>query len=165
WVAAERLPEFAAIEPGARTEPAIDAPAEYAKKGWAREEALVEIVRGRLEGLGPVTAATLAAGIGVPVADVELALLALETEGFAMRGSYTPGAAGNEWCERRLLARIHRYTLTRLRKEIEPVSAADFMRFLFGWQRVIVEDRMEGPDAVAAVVSQLEGFETAAAAW
>ncbi len=165
WIVAERLPEFVAVHPGSRTEPSIGAPAEYAKKSWTREEALVEIVRGRLEGLGPTTAVTLAAAIAVPAADVELALLALETEGFAMRGSYTPGAAGNEWCERRLLARIHRYTLTRLRKEIEPVSAADFMRFLFGWQRVAADQRMEGPDAVAAVVSQLEGFETAAAAW
>src|SRR5262245_61200876 len=165
WIAAERLPEFTVLHPGARAEPSISAPAEYTKKSWTREEALVEIVRGRLEGLGPTTGAALAAAIAVPVADVELALLALETEGFAMRGSYTPGAAGSEWCERRLLARIHRYTLTRLRKEIEPVSAADFMRFLFGWQRVAADQRMEGPDAVAAVVSQLEGFETAAAAW
>jgi ATP-dependent helicase Lhr and Lhr-like helicase len=164
WIAAERLPEFAALHPDARTEPAVSAPPEYTKKSWTREEALVEIVRGRLEGLGPTTAAILAPAIGVPVADVELALLALETEGFAMRGSYTLGASG-EWCERRLLARIHRYTLTRLRKEIEPVSAADFMRFLFGWQRVAADQRMEGPDAVAAVVSQLEGFEAAAAAW
>jgi ATP-dependent helicase Lhr and Lhr-like helicase len=165
WIAAERLPEFAALHPDAHTEPAVSAPPEYTKKSWTREEALVEIVRGRLEGLGPTTAALLAPAIGVPVADVGLALLALETEGFAMRGSYTPGAAGGEWCERRLLARIHRYTLTRLRKEIEPVSAADFVRFLFGWQRVAADQRMEGPDAVAAVVSQLEGFETAAAAW
>jgi ATP-dependent helicase Lhr and Lhr-like helicase len=165
WIAAERLPEFAAVHRGARIDPAISAPPEYARKSWTREEALVEIVRGRLEGLGPTTAAALAAAIAIPAADVDLALLALETEGFAMRGSYTPGAAGNEWCERRLLARIHRYTLTRLRKEIEPVSAADFMRFLFGWQRVAADQRMEGPDAVAAVVSQLEGFETAAAAW
>jgi ATP-dependent helicase Lhr and Lhr-like helicase len=166
WITAERLPEFAVVHPGAHTEPPVGAPVEFASKNWTREEALVEIVRGRLEGLGPTTAATLAATIAVPVADVELALLALETEGFAMRGSYTPAAAaGGEWCERRLLARIHRYTLTRLRKEIEPVSAADFMRFLFGWQRVAADERMEGPDAVAAVVSQLEGFETAAAAW
>jgi ATP-dependent helicase Lhr and Lhr-like helicase len=98
----------------------------------------------------------------VPVADIDRALLALEAEGFVMRGSFTAiGIA--QWCERRLLARITRYTVKRLRQEIEPVSAADFMRFLLDWQRV--SERMEGPDAVAAVVSQLEGFDAAAASW
>jgi ATP-dependent Lhr-like helicase len=165
WIAAERLPEFLAVHPGARTDPDIVAPAEFAARAWTREEALVEIVRGRLEGLGPTVAEALAADIGVPVADVNAALAALEAEGFAMRGSFTPGAVPNEWCERRLLARIHRHTLQRLRKDIEPVSAADFMRFLLDWQRVAADERMEGPDAVAAVVSQLEGYEAAAAAW
>ena len=160
-VAAERLPEFNAVHPEARIEPAIVVPGEYAKI-WSREGALVEIVRGRLEGLGPVTAPALAASIAVPVADIEIALLALEAEGFVMRGSFTPDA-GTEWCERRLLARITRYTVKRLRQEVEPVSAADFMRFLLDWQHV--GERMEGPDAVAAVVSQLEGFEAAAGSW
>jgi len=139
----------------------IVVPAEYAK-AWSREEALVEIVRGRLEGLGPVTAAELAESIAVPASDIDVALLALEGEGFVMRGSFTPDA-GAEWCERRLLARITRYTVKRLRQEIEPVSEADFMQFLFDWQHV--GERMEGPDAVAAVVSQLEGFEAAAGSW
>ncbi len=165
WIAAERLPEFLAVHPDARVVPEIAAPPEFAARRWTREEALVEIVRGRLEGLGPVVAEKLAGDIGVSVADVNIALAALEAEGFAMRGSFTPGAAPNEWCERRLLARIHRYTLKRLRQEIEPVSAADFMRFLLDWQRVSADERMEGPDAVAAAVSQLEGYEAAAAAW
>ncbi len=165
WVAAERLPEIRTIHPGAGIDPEIDVPAEYARKEWTREQALVELVRGRLEGLGPVTPAALAHSLGISVGDVDTALAALESEGFAMRGSYSPDAAGTEWCERALLARIHRYTLNRLRKEIEPVSAADFMRFLFDWQRVSAGARMEGPDAVAAVVSQLEGYEAAAAAW
>ena len=160
-VAAERLPEFNAVHPAALVVPPIVVPAEYAK-AWSREEALVEIVRGRLEGLGPVNAAGLAESIAVPVSDVDIALLALEGEGFVMRGSFTPDA-GIEWCERRLLARITRYTVKRLRQEIEPVSAADYMQFLFDWQHV--GERMEGPDAVAAVVSQLEGFEAAAGSW
>ena len=71
----------------------------------------------------------------------------------------------DEWCERRLLARIHRYTLKRLRAEIEPVAARDFLRFLFAWQRVTDDTRMEGPDALAAVLGQLEGFEAPAGAW
>ncbi len=82
-----------------------------------------------------------------------------------MRGSFTPDAADTQWCERRLLARINRYTVKRLRQEIEPVGSADFLRFLFDWQHVTPDERMEGPDAVAAVISQLEGFEAAAAAW
>jgi len=165
WIAAERVPEFHAIHPGAMLEPAISVPHEYAAKAWPREAALIEVVRGRLEGLGPVTAASIAQSLGVPVSDVDLALLALESEGFAMRGSYTSGATGTEWCERRLLARINRYTVKRLRQEIEPVSAADFMRFLLDWQHTAPDERMEGPDAVAAIVSQLEGFEAAAASW
>ena len=73
--------------------------------------------------------------------------LALEAEGFALRGRFTPGVMADEWCERRLLARIHRYTVKRLRAEIEPVAARDFLRFLFGWQRVAPDTQMEGPDA------------------
>jgi ATP-dependent Lhr-like helicase len=164
WVAAERLPELEAVLPGASRTPAIEPPAEY-RKGWTREDALVEIVRDRLQGLGPVTAAVLAAPLGVAVAGIETALARLEAEGSAMRGRFTPDARETEWCDRRLLARIHRYTVHRLRAEIEPVEPRDFLRFLFRWQRVAPDARVEGPDALAAIVSQLEGFEAPAAAW
>src|SRR5207237_762307 len=93
------------------------------------------------------------------------ALTALETEGFAMRGRFTPGAETEEWCERRLLARIHRYTVGRLLAEIQPVAARDFLRFLLGWHRVTADTRMEGPDALEVLVRQLEGFEAPAGAW
>ena len=165
WIAAERTPEFQSVHSGAELEPAVTVPPEFAAKSWERSDALREIVRGRLEGLGPTTAAGLAGALGVAIADVDLALLALESEGFAMRGSFEPEQPTVQWCERRLLARINRYTVKRLRKEIEPVSAADFMRFLLDWQHAAADARMEGPDAVAAVISQLEGFEAAAAAW
>ncbi|HEX9773950.1 MAG TPA: hypothetical protein VGA44_10835, partial [Steroidobacteraceae bacterium] len=144
WVAAERLAQF--------------------EQPWVTD-VLVEIVRGRLEGLGPVTAASIAATLDLTLPAVEAALVALQTEGFAMRGRYTPGRVDEEWIERRLLARIHRYTVKRLRAEIEPVQARDFLRFLFEWQRVLPEARMHGPDAVAAVLTQLEAFEAPAAAW
>jgi ATP-dependent Lhr-like helicase len=96
---------------------------------------------------------------------VGAALIALEAEGFAMRGRFTPGANDEEWCERRLLARIHGYTIKRLRAEIEPVAARDFLRFLFSWQHVTDDARMEGPDALDEVVGQLEGFGAPAGAW
>src|SRR5439155_1324010 len=105
---------------------------------WTREDALRELVRGRLEVVGPTTADGIAAALRVPPAEVDFALGPLEHEGFVLRGQFTPGIAQLEWCERRLLARIHRYTLDRLRQEIQPVSAADFMRFLLPWQRLPV---------------------------
>jgi ATP-dependent Lhr-like helicase len=165
WIAAERLPQFQALWPKAEIDPPISAPEVYAEREWSREEALIEILRGRLEGLGPVTEAALCAPLGIEPAEISAALTALETEGFAMRGRFTPGAETEEWCERRLLARIHRYTVGRLRAEIQPVAARDFLRFLLGWQRVTPETRMEGPDALEVLVRQLEGFEAAAGAW
>ena len=82
-----------------------------------------------------------------------------------MRGRFTPHASAEEWCERRLLSRIHHYTLKRLRAEIEPVAARDFLRFLFDWHHLSAEARMAGPEALDSVVAQLEGFEAPAAAW
>jgi len=103
--------------------------------------------------------------MGLPRPAIDAALAGLAAEGFAMQGSFTPGAPPTEWCDRALLARIHRYTIGRLRQEIEPVSSRDFMRFLCRWQHVIPAERREGPDALAALITQLEGFEAPAAAW
>ncbi|HSS52627.1 MAG TPA: ATP-dependent DNA helicase, partial [Thermoanaerobaculia bacterium] len=168
WVAAERLAQLLAVHPVLLLEPAITPPPRLARE-WTREDALVELVRGRLEGLGPVSAEALAATLGVRRSAVEAALASLESEGFAFRGRFNPGATpGNseeEWCERRLLARVHRYTMDRLRREIEPVSQADYLRFLLAWQRVDPDERAEGPESLNAILEQLEGFEAAASAW
>ncbi len=129
------------------------------------DESVIDIVRGRLEGSGPITAAQIAESLGLTQARINAALLALESEGFAMRGHFTGDSALEEWCERRLLARIHRYTVKRLRAEIEPVTARDFLRFLGEWQRVLPGARMQGSDALAAILAQLEGFESPAGAW
>jgi ATP-dependent Lhr-like helicase len=168
WVAAERLPQLRALHPEAPLEPEIAAPARLAARVWTEEEARVEIVRGRLEGLGPVTASELAASCGKRRTGMEAALAALEGEGFVLRGRFTPGLPSDreiEWCERRLLARIHRYTLDRLRREIEPVAQADFVRFLLAWQRLDPDEHAEGPESLAALLAQLEGYEAAAASW
>ncbi len=165
WVAAERLPMLGAAYPGAVCEPPVVAPERDRAKTWTREDAIRELVRGRLEVAGPTTASDIARTLGLDAGDVEFGLGALEHEGFVLRGRFTPGVTVLEWCERRLLARIHRYTLDRLRKEIEPVSAADFMRFLFRWQRVSEDTRAEGPAGLAAVLDVLDGFELPAGAW
>src|SRR4030081_1800669 len=155
WITAERLPEFRALWPTAMLAPEISAPSAYASRNWSPEEALVEILRGRLEGQGPVTETALAAPLGRTPGDIAAALAALQTEGFAMRGRFTPLAGAEKWCERRLLARIHSYTVKRLRAEIEPVAVRDFMRFLFGWQRVAPDAPMQGPGCPGAVAARL----------
>ena len=165
WVAAERLPQITAIYPLASLVPTIVAPESVARTPWSFESALVEVLRGRLEGLGPSTVRALANSFGLSNGDIELGLLKLEAEGFVIRGQFTPGGSETEWCARRLLARIHSYTLNRLRQEIEPVSTADFMRYLLAWQKVAPDHQMEGPESVRAIIEQLEGFEAPAAAW
>ena len=227
WAAVERLPMLGAIYSDITPTPPLAIPDEFKQRQWTREEALVELVRGQLQGLGPVTAAQLAQLLAVVEDKLGAALLALEGEGFALRGVFTPGGAALasasailsgsaltaasvqslpqaaeenflsverggalpspsfplpggeggepmragrallkiEWCERRLLARIHRYTVERLRAEVEPVTAAGFLRFLLRWQAVDSDLKAEGPQALAAIVEQLEGFEAPAAAW
>jgi ATP-dependent Lhr-like helicase len=107
----------------------------------------------------------LADALALPQLDIDMALMKLEGEGYVMRGRFTAGTQVDEWCERHLLARIHRYTIGRLRREIEPVAAHDFMRFLFDWQRVSKATRVSGPEALVGVLAQLEGFEAPAGAW
>ena len=164
WCAAERLAEIEAALGGGHADPPLALPEEL-RTASGRDAALAELLRARLGCLGPVTAARLASDLGLTAVDVEIVLVGLEAEGCVLRGRFTPDAASIEWCERRLLARIHRYTLGRLRREIEPVSRAEFVRFLFEWQRVKPDDRREGDEALAAVVAELEGFAAPAAAW
>ena len=190
WVAAERVLDVRAVCPDG----GLDlAPAPGTTPPASPEDALRELIRGRLGGLGPVTATALAADIGIDPRPVRASLAALENEGFVLRGDFTGGGhrgvsdAANppaadldpggeraprperkpetepEWCERRLLARIHRYTLARLRREIDPVEPADYMRFLFAWHGL--EERREGPAGLLAIIEQLEGFEAPAAVW
>src|SRR6202158_6621977 len=103
--------------------------------------------------------------MGLPTADIEAALAKLVAEGVVMSGLFTPGVGETEWCDRALLARIHRYTVKRLRQEIEPVSSKDFLRFLFLWQHVTPSEQRQGPDALDAIIAQLQGFEAPAGAW
>ncbi|WP_241024409.1 DEAD/DEAH box helicase [Burkholderia sp. Ac-20365] len=164
WLPAERLTCLRAIYPHAEIEPALRAPKGF-DEAWTEDDALVDVVRARLTGFGPLPLSVIARALALPASVVALALTRLEAEGYVMRGRFTPGATDEEWCERHLLARIHRYTVRRLRREIEPVERHDFMRFLFEWQHLTPDTRAEGRDALAAVLDQLEGFQAAASAW
>ena len=167
YVASERVPWFETIfeSRNPRFEPTPTVPAKERAKAVARETALVDVVRGRVEIMGPITAAGLAREMSVDVKDIDQTLLTLETQGVVMRGQFSPGVSDLEWCDRRLLSRIHRYTLDRLRREVEPVSAANFVRFLFSWQHVDPATQLDGPRGVSEAIAQLQGFEIAAASW
>jgi ATP-dependent Lhr-like helicase len=128
-------------------------------------EVAAEMLRGHLDVLGPVTVPELVSATGLTASDAELALIRLENEGFALRGRFSDPNGAEEFCARRLLARIHAYTRERRRREIEPVTPRDFMRFLLRWQHVADGTRREGSSGVLAVVEQLQGFELAAGAW
>ncbi len=164
WLPAERLCQWQAIYPQGEAQPAISAPAGF-REVCTAEAALVEVVRARLSGFGPLSLARVAADLHQSLAAVAAALASLEREGYVLRGRFSADCGNEEWCERHLLARIHRYTVKRLRREIEPVERADFMRFLFGWQRVAPDSRVHGAEALAGVLGQLEGFQAAAGAW
>ncbi len=169
WLAAENLPMVEALFPGARIYPAVNHPEPLASRPHPdRESAAGAAVRGHVSTLGPCTAEELATLTALPASTVEGALARLEAEGFVLRGRFDPERGGGgdvEFCERRLLARIHRYTTERLRQEIEPVTAQDFLRFLLRWQHVAPDTRREGRRGLLAVVEQLQGFELAAGSW
>ena len=171
WVAAERLPVFAALFPKQEEgvtlvlDSPVKAPERELGHKWEREEALRELVRGRMESLGPVTAKDLASPMGLESTEIDSALAFLEGEGAVLRGKFTPGGTTIEWCDRRLLARIHRYTLNRLRKEIEPVTPQQYMRFLFAWQHVAEGYHLKGTSGLAKVLKRLEGYHVPVGAW
>ena len=151
--AVERLPELRAIHPDLVAPPSLQPPPSRLARSWTRSEAIADVLRGRLTLTGPTTAAALAEPLGITAGDADDALLQLEGEGVVLRGRFTPGEASLEWCDRALLARIHRYTLHRLRAEIAPVSPAEFMRFLFRWQHVEPSTRLSGLDGLREIVA------------
>src|SRR5438874_2366162 len=165
WVAAERLPMLHAIYEKAVLAPQLSAPESAQGQPWERAAAIRELLRGRMEVCGAVTPNALAEKLGLARSEIDVALLGLEAEGFVLRGKFHPHATEQEWCDRRLLARIHRLTIDRLRAEIQPVSPQDFYRFLFAWQRADPEHRVEGPEGLQFVLEQLDGCELPLAAW
>ncbi len=164
FVAAERLHELLAVHPAAPLQPSIAA---VHAQPIERDAALRELLRGRLDLLGPTTAQALAEPLALKAQDVLVALLALEAEGGVMRGAYTASDA-DEWCDRRLLARMHRLTRDKQRAEFQSVPPAQLMRFLFRWHQLASDaddERREGEGGLADVLRQLEGHAAPAAAW
>ena len=163
WLAAEKTKTFAAIFPDASFD---SQPPEIESQQPSRDDALFTSITGWLAHLGPVTIPGLAAFLGLAAADVEKTMLRMEAAGSILRGQFTDASSGaTEWCDRRLLARIHRLTLGSLRKQIQPVTAAQFMRWLLRWQHLTPETRLLGERGTLEALQQLQGFEAPANAW
>jgi ATP-dependent Lhr-like helicase len=163
WVAAERAKSFSAIFPDAQFEtPVADVEATTPSK----DEAIFALVTGWMQHSGPVTSNRLGKALGIPANEIDKSLLRLEASGAVLRGKFTdPATPDTEWCDRRLLARIHRLTLGRLRNEIQPVNAAQFMRWLLRWQHVAPSTQLLGERGTLEALRQLQGYEAPANAW
>ncbi len=176
WVAAERARSFRSLFSEASFEREL---AEVESGDVSRDDALLTLVTGWMSHIGPTTSSQLGAALGLAASDIEKALLRMEATGTVLRGKFVGSAsmragvpsphglkeAETEWCERRLLARIHRLTVGMLRRQIEPVSAATFMRWLMKWQHVAPGSQVSGQRGTLEVVQQLQGFEIPASAW
>jgi ATP-dependent Lhr-like helicase len=186
WVAAERAKTFSVLFPDARFEPAL---ADVETAAPTREDALLTLVTGWMSHVGPTTASELEATLEIPASEVTSALLRMEASGTVLRGNFSgsgqlkreqpplaiqpsearqaapPSAPEIEWCERRLLARIHRLTVATLRKQIEPVTKAQFMQWLLQWQHAAPGTQVTGERGTLEVLRQLQGFEIPANAW
>jgi ATP-dependent helicase Lhr and Lhr-like helicase len=163
WVAAERAVVFATIFPDTRFETDV---ANLGQRVPSAHDALLTYVTGWMSHIGPTTASALAHRLGVEASEAEKALLRMEASGSVLRGRFTDTAVGEaEWCDRRLLARIHRLTVATLRQQVEPVTPARFMGWLLRWQHVAPASQVLGERATLEVLRQLQGFEIPANAW
>jgi len=162
WVAAERARSFAALFPSAHFESSLP---QVETAPPSRDDVLLTLVTGWMSHVGPTTASHLGGILGLPASEIEKALLRMEASGTVLRGRFVGASDETEWCERRLLARIHRLTVGMLRKQIEPVTAAAFMRWLLRWQHVAPGSQVLGERGTLEVLQQLQGFEIPANAW
>src|SRR6266702_2350020 len=160
WTATERLPHITALRNGFEA---------HATESVTKEMAVKQCVQGWLQILGPTTAYTFAQRLSLDPATVFQTFLAMEMQGLLMRGAFESRATQEdhhiEWCERRILQRIHRLTLATARKQVEPVAPAVYLRWLLGWQHLAPQTQLSGEEGVLSALHQLEGFEAPAVEW
>ena len=164
WVAAESVPLATASYPDGVL---IPEPGDVIKsaEAWTADDAVLALVRGWVECSGPFTAGEMSARLHLSEGNLNISLARLEAEGVVLRGQFRPGTAGEEFCDRRILARIHRATISRLRKEVEPVAPAAFVRFLFQWQHLGPGSQLKEEGGLLDAIESLQGFEAAAGSW
>ena len=162
WVAAERGKSFTQLFASAQ----FDSTLPEVESDTSREDAMRNLLTGWLSHIGPCSSSEMTGILGIPQGEIEKGLLRLEASGTILQGHFTDdNAAQTEWCDRRLLARIHRLTVGKLRSEIQPVNAAQFMRWLLRWQHLAPGTQGFGERGTLEVLRQLQGFEAPSNAW
>ena len=167
WAAAERLSLLRPVYPEAVFEPALPdhlLESNNSEEENVREDNIFSVLRGWVECSGPLTATELVQSLGILRDDIVYALGRLENEGVVLRGSFRTDVEEEQFCDRRILSRIHRSTIDTLRREVEPVPPSAFMRFLLRWQHVDPTVRLRGEGGLLAAIEQLQGFESASGA-
>ena len=167
WAPAEWASKVAAVYPSLKWDPPLPEPASSPASFMEEDadEALLALVRGRAECWGPFTADEMAAALDLSRGALDIALAGMEVEGLVLKGRFRPGLEVDEFCDRRILARIHRSTIGRLRKRIEPVPPAAFLRFLLRWHHVDAGSQLHGEAGLLDAIETLQGFESACGAW
>ena len=173
WVATERLAQAKSVILSEQSESKdpdeLSLTATFETISVTNSDAILKCVQGWLQILGPTTASALSTITGIPAPDLFKAFLAMEMQGLLLRGAFQHAVTDEsheiEWCERRILQRIHRLTLGTLRKQIEPVTPAVYMRWLLGWQHLAPQTQLAGEEGLLHALAQLEGFEAPAIEW
>ncbi len=160
WIATENIASLKILYPDLKIQNVLLREIPY--KILNQQEIITLALRHWLSYLGPISASLLSDLLNISLQDVEQTLIQLETSGLILRGHFTKT---EEWCERRLLARIHKLTIAKLRKEIQPIQASDFMRWLLKWQHVGDGEKLSGKEGLLEIIQQLQGFEITANAW
>ena len=162
WFAVDRAKTFSRIYPDALIQHSLQ---DIENKPLEPDEGIFHLVQGWIYHLGPTTALLLSQSLVVAEATIQQVLVRLEASGLILRGTFTDESLQQEWCERRLLARIHRLTLAKLRQEIEPVRPEQFVRWLLTWQHIAPGSQLNGEQGLLTIIEQLQGFEIPAKAW
>ncbi len=135
---------------------------------WEEQtKALKALLRGHLECRGPMRSSELAAEFTIDPALVSASLQVLESEGVILSGHFQgrQSEGEREWCERRLLQRMHRLTVEGLREQIKAVAAPVYLRFLARHQGLSPSTKLRGLEGLRATIDRLQGVEAPAVVW
>ena len=144
WIAAEEAPLYGAL---------------------GTERGASHIVGRYLRNNGPRTGREIGARFGTTAGEADRIAGMLAGTKEIVRGRFRPGEGEDQWCAKGALERMHRQTITILRREITPSAPAEFTAFLFLWQGIGRGVRQEEHPDTPQALARLEGLPLPAEVW